>query len=63
MIAIFTSLILLATLGICIYFTVVLNKYKSTLKDINSKISTTQEYKQSTTIINPYRGLDSVATR
>jgi hypothetical protein len=57
MLAIFTTVLLLATLGLCIFFTVIINKYKSTLSDLNSKISVTQEYLNSTSFINPYKGI------
>lgn len=52
--ALLSTAALVAALGIAIYFTVVFNKYKTTLKNINNNLSGTQDYVRATKIINPY---------
>lgn len=52
--ALLSTVALVAALGIAIYFTVVFNQYKTTLKNINTNIAGTQDYTRATKIVNPY---------
>lgn len=57
MLAIFTTILLLITLGICIYFLLEYKKYKKSLRQDWANIQVTPEYKSTNDITNLYKKL------